>query len=935
MGALTDRAGSRTQEMKWAVVGRCFQAAQQLQTIANNRKLPSMAWQLIYTSAPRLLEAGRTGFGTVARHRGVGELVAGAVERVSQFARLPGLGARRVIHSHRILTVGASQVHVFSCIRDAGSDYTGRTNHIAHHLIAEAREVQAAIDAGITPADVLSQMKWRLAWNEPPRFFEPAEEIPLTSLRARAFGSAWERLTGRADLSALPRQTPRCFVILPGETEALPLFQESLSSMGTQAMQVTFTTHLEPTDDPAEFRWVALNASSPLRQQADGSARTVLDLTQPQTWPKLGTTVSSAPARTSRESFTPVQVAARPVPETSLAAQASLPGSYMEPRHPASPKRGRSWWPITIATGLAACILWVLFVLGNPWAAANKPNISQTATSLAKRVDDLWQKHHLLLPVTATWLKSQADAVLIDSHEKALQQLAQAIREPLHAIDIPRPESTQDEFMEMLQSFSKWQKSISESVRQETWSRDNPAEIKLEARVRLDAEERQWKSFAKNFTRAPSNTDPLKLEISTQALKQLNKSAPPTGSAEDWRDVITMTTSPSPSWLEHWVSISRLASDSADLSASDRKALGEIAGNKTAPSWLQQLASKQLSQISEIATTEAAARKAAENMLKPAAPEIKVLSADGPASSHARYIIIERAETDFTKLLAKLPSLPVQDEMQIIAGSAGFAESNLIRWRPLGAPGVYRKSFTDSATLEFKEGRLVKAPSDKDSWRIISRSASGTEVLFEVILLAREKAPTEVWHSDPTFTFQNLHQSQRTTLDEAAARWLSQISFIGTQPLLRLQSLEDPARRFRVRLDGSAAVVEIETKQQQLSANNTRISKLGEEMATLKEGIRIDQQRKKEVTEGNLARREKEEILTRFDTTISNKELRILEMEEELRSLTATTATPNSLVGIPAGRYVLAAVVYSQDGSENACRLCELTISSQPAKNAP
>jgi len=30
-----------------------------------------MAWQLIYTSAPRLLEAGRSGFGTVARHRAI------------------------------------------------------------------------------------------------------------------------------------------------------------------------------------------------------------------------------------------------------------------------------------------------------------------------------------------------------------------------------------------------------------------------------------------------------------------------------------------------------------------------------------------------------------------------------------------------------------------------------------------------------------------------------------------------------------------------------------------------------------------------------------------------------------------------------------------------------------------------------------------------
>jgi hypothetical protein len=59
-----------------------------------------MAWQLIYTSAPRLLEAGRSGFGTVARHRQIGPLLVSACERASQFARLPdwmrAFGAGRI-----------------------------------------------------------------------------------------------------------------------------------------------------------------------------------------------------------------------------------------------------------------------------------------------------------------------------------------------------------------------------------------------------------------------------------------------------------------------------------------------------------------------------------------------------------------------------------------------------------------------------------------------------------------------------------------------------------------------------------------------------------------------------------------------------------------------------------------------------------------------
>src|SRR5688572_22759818 len=120
-----------------------------------------MAWQLIYTSAPRLLDPGRTGFGTVARHRAVNGLLVAAVERLSQFARLPGFDPKRVIYAHRIITVGAGQFHVMSCIRDAGSDYTGRTNHLAHHVIAESREVRSLAGSGITPADVLLGIDWR------------------------------------------------------------------------------------------------------------------------------------------------------------------------------------------------------------------------------------------------------------------------------------------------------------------------------------------------------------------------------------------------------------------------------------------------------------------------------------------------------------------------------------------------------------------------------------------------------------------------------------------------------------------------------------------------------------------------------------------------------------------------------------------------------
>jgi hypothetical protein len=81
-----------------------------------------MAQQLIYTSAPKLLDAGRSGFGTVARSRSLGALASGAIERVSQFANLRGYDRGRIIHAYRRITAGSQKLYVLTRIRDCGSD---------------------------------------------------------------------------------------------------------------------------------------------------------------------------------------------------------------------------------------------------------------------------------------------------------------------------------------------------------------------------------------------------------------------------------------------------------------------------------------------------------------------------------------------------------------------------------------------------------------------------------------------------------------------------------------------------------------------------------------------------------------------------------------------------------------------------------------------
>ena len=247
-----------------------------------------MAWQLVYTSAPRLLDAGRSGFGTVARHRTISPLLVSAIERLSQFARLPGLETERVIYSHRIIPIGGSRFHVLTCIRDAGADYTGRTNHIAHHLVIEPREIAALGTRGPSPADVLLAMPWLTAWNESPHWFETSDEVGLSGfVPTGGNGAAWAQLTGNpahAWLLASGSASRGAYVIAPPSADVRRLFADSLRLASERAWQIPFTTSLQPSDEAADFRWIGVEAESPLLA-VENAGRQVLDLTAPATLP--------------------------------------------------------------------------------------------------------------------------------------------------------------------------------------------------------------------------------------------------------------------------------------------------------------------------------------------------------------------------------------------------------------------------------------------------------------------------------------------------------------------------------------------------------------------------------------------------------------------------------------------------------------------------
>ena len=105
-----------------------------------------MPWQLIYTSAPRGLLSGQSGFCTVARSRDLREALVQRLEQISSYhylrvAEAATANRNPTVCAFRILDLRGSKYHVLTRILPCGLDFTARTNHLAHHLVFQADEL--------------------------------------------------------------------------------------------------------------------------------------------------------------------------------------------------------------------------------------------------------------------------------------------------------------------------------------------------------------------------------------------------------------------------------------------------------------------------------------------------------------------------------------------------------------------------------------------------------------------------------------------------------------------------------------------------------------------------------------------------------------------------------------------------------------------------
>ncbi|MBQ7694349.1 MAG: hypothetical protein IJT50_04435 [Lentisphaeria bacterium] len=160
-------------------------------------------YELVYTSSPRGLLAGRSGFSTVAMTAGFPPNLISPIENMSGYRNLfppghPDADRNPVNYSCQHYRWGGTLFIVLSRISYAGLSFTGRTNVLAHHLLFTPAEL-AEIPGGATTV-------LRCPENFPPWTGEP-RELPQKSLKRvgrapAASPELWAELAGDRNWAA-------------------------------------------------------------------------------------------------------------------------------------------------------------------------------------------------------------------------------------------------------------------------------------------------------------------------------------------------------------------------------------------------------------------------------------------------------------------------------------------------------------------------------------------------------------------------------------------------------------------------------------------------------------------------------------------------------------------------------------------------------------
>ncbi|QGQ25818.1 hypothetical protein F1728_25480 [Gimesia benthica] len=359
-----------------------------------------MSQEIVYTSAPKGLKPGSRGFCTVIATQGMARNLAERLESLSGYRHAFAVHDENahlnpVNYSHLKITVGGQEYSVLSRICDAGQDYTGRTNKLAHHVALTRSERSPA-----GPAHQLQQPGFCVEeWDSQTRYTEmnchhlSSDHPPLTQCTSwsRWCDAGWAGVLAQ---SALEGKNQTQTIIFPVEagSNTLALVAEALQLLPEKKRwEVTFSTYFTKLPAGVDCQWRFVLDDTPEAEVARRNPRMpLIDLCA-----DLGTVPEGPLVEAARTGHLPLQqtteavkntteIDPSPTPASPVAATSSKrPPPLAQHFQKTKSNRGRS---LLIGTGV---VLFLLLIVGTgillmPRQNNDQEKVAQTPTSAPK-----------------------------------------------------------------------------------------------------------------------------------------------------------------------------------------------------------------------------------------------------------------------------------------------------------------------------------------------------------------------------------------------------------------------------------------------------------------------------------------------------------------------------------------------------------------------
>ena len=250
-----------------------------------------MILELYYTSAPKGLKPGTTGFCTVAHTGNMPEPIIQRLESLSGYRAIFKVGSPdqdKNPHgfAHWRVEIGGQPLSVLSHVCFAGADSQGRTNNFAYHIVLDLKERKELI-AG--PAWVMMQPGVMAhEWSGEPRALPPREKLPdKPNLPGEC--KEWAKVAGDAGWAGrlveafLLDASKPAYIIYPPGMDVLPLMNEAIALLPEdERWQVTFNTYFYFTSPPqltCSWRCCVAGTDAAKAAPSNATSGVLIDLT--------------------------------------------------------------------------------------------------------------------------------------------------------------------------------------------------------------------------------------------------------------------------------------------------------------------------------------------------------------------------------------------------------------------------------------------------------------------------------------------------------------------------------------------------------------------------------------------------------------------------------------------------------------------------------